>query len=1018
MSLLDDREQAVGVQGQSLAILLEGLNYSCNSIVTPQDVEINSVSADSREVGPGGLFVALRGLHSDGHDFIDSALDKGCRAIVVSKGHSLHRDREGLCVIEVVDTYQTYGEIAAAYYGHPAREMNFIGITGTNGKTTVTFLLETVFETLEYSVGVIGTVNYRYRDREGRKRVLPAPFTTPEPLILQRLLREMADEGVAYVLMEVSSHALSQKRLGDVTYDIAVFTNLSHDHLDYHEGMEDYFQAKSLLFREHLKPDGSAVMLYGDEDEGENSWPERLVRLCQGRGIPYIKRVGYEQGDISMLKMDCGLDGTVYGVKTDQGEVEVHSSLTGRFNVANGMAAMAVALELGFDVNDIKRGLDSAQGAPGRVQHVHAAPGDRRPHVFVDYAHTPDALEKVLQALAAIPHNDLVCVFGCGGDRDKGKRAVMGRVAAELSDVVIVTDDNPRTEDPVAIIRQIVQGVKTTGLEEKDRAWATTRKSGEKGFVVQSGRAEAIHLATRMSSFNDIVVVAGKGHEKYQLTNEGKRFFDDVLEAQEALVAWNLESLERALKVTAESRTVPGFLGNVSTDTRNLKSCDIFVALRGYNFDGHTFLDNAVEAGVAVLIVEKSHDLEKTYPVPVLKVDDTLKALGDLAAYRRKLLASVTQPLVVGLTGSSGKTTVKEMAASIFMEHWPDGEDVPANRVLKTQGNFNNLVGLPLSLLPIGARHRVAILEMGMNSPGEIARLAEIAAPDISCINNIHPAHLEGLQSLDGVARAKQELFQESSDKCQLIVNLDDVRVRNCSEKFTQKKISFTASSQGLVYSPDLWATDVSLDEHGKARFQLHIKGEQQAVALEVPGEHNVANGLAAAAIGHVAGVPITQIVAGLEKFRAVDKRMMVASSHSGVSILNDTYNANPASMEAALMTLEQLGRQGSVAVLGDMLELGEASAEKHRELGESAARKNINFLAALGNFSSEIIAGAKGYGMDSHAVKQFEEKEDLVQWLFELRKRGELNREGWILVKASRGMQFETIVQGLKERV
>jgi MurE/MurF fusion protein len=513
-------------------------------------------------------------------------------------------------------------------------------------------------------------------------------------------------------------------------------------------------------------------------------------------------------------------------------------------------------------------------------------------------------------------------------------------------------------------------------------------------------------------------VVAGKGHERYQMTQDGRKFFDDVLASQEALISWKVQDIERALNCTAIQAESVEILQKVSTDTRALEKGDIFVALRGDNFDAHNFLDKAVAAGAGILVIEKSHILEEHIKVPVIQVDDTLVALGDLASYRRKVLAAMTKPVVVGLTGSSGKTTVKEMVASIFNEHWPDVETEPSKRVLKTQGNFNNLIGLPLSLLPFRAKHKVAVLEMGMNSPGEIARLVEIAVPDISCINNIHAAHLEGLHTIDGVARAKDEIFSGTPETSILVVNLDDVRVRNCAKKYGNKKISFTATSEGLVYSPDLWASNVSLNRKGCARFVLHVGEKVHQVVLSVPGEHNVSNALAAAAIAHGASVPIAVIASGLKKFKSVDKRMMMVTSHSGISVLNDTYNANPASMEAGLETLTQLADESSVAVLGDMLELGEASAELHHEIGAKAAEKGVSYVAAFGSFSSDIVQGAREGGMSAEASREFKDKQELLQWLLELRQNKAITERAWILVKASRGMQFETIVEGLMENV
>ena len=384
---------------------------------------------------------------------------------------------------------------------------------------------------------------------------------------------------------------------------------------------------------------------------------------------------------------------------------------------------------------------------------------ESRPIVFVDYAHTPDALCKVLMTLAALPHRNLFCVFGCGGDRDTGKRPVMGSIAGRLSDVAIVTDDNPRSESSEKIIEQILPGLNESGAGKERRPGCNGEKRRSGAFLSCRSREEAIAAAIEAAGPEDIVLIAGKGHEKYQIGPGGKRFFDDYLEAQEALIGWNCTSIGKAVNGTFAGNPAGPTFREVSTDSRSLAAGDIFVALQGDNFDGHDFLPQAVAAGAGCLVVSKAAEFEKYSDMPRFLVQDTQVALGNLAGYRRRLLRSISNPLVIGITGSCGKTTVKEMTAAILQRRWPDGPEAPAGRVIKTKGNFNNLIGLPLSLLPLGVKHRAVILEMGTNHPGEIAELARIAEPDISCIVSIHAGHLEGLQSLAGVAAAKEELF-------------------------------------------------------------------------------------------------------------------------------------------------------------------------------------------------------------------------------------------------------------------
>ena len=1022
----------------SLQALLGSVAYSVLGTKQPVGMTVSGVKADSRQVQAGSLFVALAGSKTDGHVYLKQVMASGCAAFVVEEGRVTAEQFAGCdqCVIMVADSHLAYAQIAANLYGRPALGLTLIGVTGTNGKTTVSYLLESVLRQFGLPVGVIGTVNYRYHDAKGDDIIIPAPFTTPEPFLLQALLRQMADAGVTHVIMEVSSHALIQHRLGDLQFDVVAFTNLSRDHLDYHQNMDDYFQAKSLLFRDHLKKGGKAVitrtLCYDPEEEKRT---RRLVELCDAQSVQVLQCGRGGDADIYPLTIQSDLNSTVINLHVPADEVRIATSLVGDFNVANLQTVMGLGLALGVNAKALSSMLGHASGAPGRMQRVLPAEphAHLRPAVFVDYAHTPDALEQVLETLSLLPHRRLICVFGCGGDRDKGKRSIMGEIAGQHCDVVIITDDNPRSESPQEIVTQIVSGISESGLSERPLSWLSHSVTSEKGFLVIHSRSQAIAAAIGAATAGDIVLIAGKGHELYQLSQDGKRFFDDTFEAKKALTAWRLEDLKLATNavLTGEPRGTAE-LGAVVTDSRKVASGDIFVALAGERFDGHDFLEQVAAAGAGCLVICKETPLKTLPAVPCLLVDDTLWALGDLAAYRRQVMKRVSRPqsmdapvsreswmtkvrpLVVGITGSCGKTTVKEMTAAIFEQHWPSRQDAPPDQVLKTQGNFNNLIGLPLSLLPLGPGQKAAILEMGMNRPGEIARLAQIADPDIACIVNVHAAHLEGLHSLEGVARAKEELFAGCGVATTLVVNLDDPLVRACAERYSQKKISYAAGEEGMRYAPQVFASDVQKAGNFAQSFVLHVVGEMIPVTLQVPGVHNISNAVAAAAIACAAGIDIREIAAGLGAFQPAEKRMQIVTGKGGLNILNDTYNANPASMRAGLATLGQQDGGRRVAILGDMLELGPTSVGVHREAGRYAAEQGVDYLALVGDFADETAMGARMAGMESQRVRIFEEKKDIAAWIEGLLAMGQLQAGDWLLVKGSRGMRLETVVEQL----
>ena len=434
----------------------------------------------------------------------------------------------------------------------------------------------------------------------------------------------------------------------------------------------------------------------------------------------------------------------------------------------------------------------------------------------------------------------------------------------------------------------------------------------------------------------------------------------------------------------------------VSTDSRTVEPGDLFVALIGEKFDGHDFIEQALARGAAGLVLARMP--ARPCAVAVILVNDTLQALGDLAHYRRRQMPNLT---VLAVTGSSGKTTVKEMTSAILAQH---------HSVLKTKGNLNNLIGLPQSLLPVNEEHAFAVLEMGMNRPGEIARLAEIAEPDVACITNVQGAHLAGLSTIEGVARAKGELFVGMKAWGTLVVNVDDVRIRKLARRLRHRKITFGRSAMATVRATRI----VSLGEEGM-RFTLHIGDWRGRLTIVSLGAHNVMNALAAAAMAHAVGLPPAEIVAGLSRHRPYDKRMQISVLPSGLKLVNDTYNANPSSMLAALEAVHNLKtRQRVVAVLGDMLELGSHSVAAHRLVGEHVARLKFDYLLAVGTFAGELVAGARKAGMTGRQAQRFADKEAIVAWLDQAVKERTLQAGDILLLKGSRGMRMETIANAL----
>jgi UDP-N-acetylmuramoyl-L-alanyl-D-glutamate--2,6-diaminopimelate ligase len=469
-----------------------------------KDFEVKGISCDSQKVYPDYVFVAIKGSRQDGHQFIQEAIEKGAKAIIVEDAQIKVKDLRDVQIIRFYDSRRALARLAAEFYGNPFRKLKVVGITGTNGKTTVSYLVEALLKKKQLPCAVLGTVNYRFKDK-----IIPAKNTTPGPLELQSLFAEMQRDSIKFVVMEVSSHAISQDRIEGIGFHSAIFTNLTQDHLDYHKTIKDYFQTKSKLFK-GLSADSFAVL------NNDNIYSRRLKNLTSAKIISY----GIEnKSDIFARNINFNLAKTKFLLITPKGEINLETQLIGKHNVYNILASVSWAQEVGIDLLTIKSVLEEFSFVPGRLEKISNKGGFS---IFVDYAHTEDALQNVIKSLREVSGNNrIIVVFGCGGERDKDKRPKMGRVVSELADYAIITNDNPRSEDPQEIIGQIKKGIK------------------KNNYYIIPERLEAIRKSLILAKKGDIVLIAGKGHENYQILKDRAIHFDDREAVKECLRSMN-----------------------------------------------------------------------------------------------------------------------------------------------------------------------------------------------------------------------------------------------------------------------------------------------------------------------------------------------------------------------------------------------------------------------------------------------------------------------------------------------
>ena len=945
----------------TLEQLIEGIVGA--RLVGDGSVTIRAVEDDSRKVQAGDVFVAVKGLRSDGHAFVPSVIEKGAAAIVVE------RELPGIKVPQVVvpSTAAALGALVARSLGDPAKAMTLVGITGTNGKTTTTFLVESILTAAGHKVGVIGTVTYRWPGH-----TIDAPYTTPTPQVLHETFKAMRDAGCTHVVMEVSSIALSMHRLSGVTFKVGAFSNLTQDHLDVHGSMEAYRDAKRLLFSEHLA--GGTAVVNVDDPEGlgmANAGKDTIARLLR-------VSVETDVADIYAPFQQSTVKGIAATFATPSGEIPIEAKpLIGSYNVANLALAAGICEALGIPHEQISAGIAQLKGVPGRVERV---ANNMDLDILVDYAHTPDALRNVLSALRPLTRRRLICVFGCGGDRDPTKRPKMGAAVTELADLAVVTSDNPRTEDPRKIIDQILPAV-------------------PKPFFVDVDRRAAIRAAITEATPGDVVVIAGKGHEDYQILGTTKIHFDDREEAA-AAAAEREQRLIAGLARDAGGELVGSsnvMVDRYVIDSRGVAPGALYIAIRGEKHDGHRFCLDAIKAGATAVMVDRegkrwapavapellAPEL-RNLPTAAIIVDDTRTALGKLARAHRRAWASEGKRLVA-ITGSAGKTTTKELTrAALAM----------AGTTHAAEGSLNNETGLPLTLLGLRLFHQFGVVEMGMRGLGQIEYLTKIAEPDVAVVVNAGTAHIELLGSTDAIAQAKGEIWMGLKPGGTVVRPAADLRLDHWSRLHAPgaRHVTF-GEGEGDVALLEYNATDAG------SLSVLEVFGERRNLNLQMVGKHAALDACAAIAAAHAAGASLDQAIAGIERALPVTMRGEVVEL-GGRKVIVDCYNANPASMAAALRTLAERAKgQPAIAVLGDMLELGAHSKDAHREVGALAKELGVTVIS-IGEAAKEI-GGAEHVDTPADAAD---------------RALARTERGGWILLKASRGMKLERVLEAMKE--
>lgn len=944
------------IEYSQIEAVLKEENLFNSLIQIDEHAEYTKIETDSRLIEKDDVFVCIKGFVSDGHSFVEEAFNNGAALFIVEK-----KLAQNYSQIVVKNSRKAAAVLGKLFFNDPTSKFKLIGITGTNGKTTIANLTEEILRKNGKRTGLIGTLGYSINGK-----VYKSERTTPDIFELNRIFQRMAKEEVEFVVMEVSSHALALDRVYGLHFDVALFTNLTQDHLDFHADLHEYAEAKFKLFEQVQMNNGIS-----------------LLNIDDPVGIEFYNKIESNKYSISFISADFQITdckfyiedsslqilvnrnknfnsaplhkGRSRGVCQDANSIlEIKTQLIGRFNVFNVASSAAIIQLVAPEISAEKLAESIAKIPPvrGRLESIL---NNRNIGIYVDYAHTPDALENVLSTLSQLKKGRLICVFGAGGDRDKTKRPKMLQVALKYTDLCIITNDNPRSESPAEIILDIAGDT-----------------DSQENFWIIRDRRTAIQTAIRAAKENDIVLLAGKGHETYQEINSVRSHFADSEVAGEALehsvdsdsLSFPIDPLMLKILFDQErlSQLPDDLIQHISTDSRSIKPNSLFFALQGDNFDGHDYITAVLKNENCLAVVQKDYT---TNAKNVIRVEDTLTVYGLLAKKYKQLFGIK----IIAITGSSGKTTTKEYLANILSEKF---------KILKTKANENNLIGLPKTIFKLRPEYKFAILELGTNQFGEIKKLTEISQPDLGIITSIGPSHLEFLIDEAGVFREKIALFGQPN-----IIKFfpgDDSR-------FNQYQGITFGQNESCNYKLNNFKI-----ENGRTEFYVN----DHHYSIPTPFHTFTLNALNAIAICSELNIEPEIIRTGLNKPLMIFHRMEIQHSKNRI-LLVDCYNANPDSMKAAIeFWLAYETARPHIAILGDMLELGQLTEKYHENILRLIKEKEIEQLISVGNLSR---------------IYEAEKHFDTVDQLMESKIYNNFAGNAVILIKASHGIQLEKII-------
>ena len=929
-------------------------------------VSFSGIAFDSSKVKKNDIFFAIKGNKFDGNNFINKAIKKGAKIIVSEK--KITKKEENIIFLHSSNVRKLLSNIS--YKILKKKPKNLVAVTGTNGKSSIADFYYQILNLSSKKVASIGTIGIRY---ENKKRSLTN--TTLDPIQLSSILKNLVKKKIEYVIMEASSHGLNQNRLDGLLFDTGIFTNLSHDHLDYHKDMKSYLNSKLYLFKHLIKKKGNIIT--------DANIPQRkkIENISHTKNINLSLIFNSKKG-IEFISHKFRNEKQILKIRHNKKDYEIKLDLIGKIQIKNILMAILAANKSRVAFKKIINVIHKIKPVEGRLEKIGKIKNLSK--VILDYAHTPAALELALSNIKEqFPLSKISLVFGCGGDRDVKKRSIMGKIAEKYSDKIYLTDDNPRNENPFKIRKDIKKGIKKAKIFEL------------------SDRKKAIHNAIMNLNTGELLLVAGKGHEKTQDYGRRKLFFSDHDVILKSIKLKN-RLLSKDLKlniICEESKSKINkklLIKNISIDSKTIKENDVFFAIKGKRIDGNRFVSEALKKKSSLAIVNR---INKNYPlIKQIKVDNTLSFLTRCSSILRENINAK----IISITGSCGKTTLKEMIGLTLKK---------VSRTTYSPKSFNNKYGVPLSLFNLKHNDNFGVFEVGMDKKGEIDNLTKLIRPDLGIITNISYAHSKNFKNIHQIAEAKSEIMNNIKENGSVVLNMDDYFYNY------HKNVAFKKNLNVISFSIKNKSSMIKLIKTKKINNKYELIINVNGLLVSFYSQNNNKNTLYNI-LATLASINLYIDIKKLKKdvflnFKIPGGRgdiSKVKFKNKSFFLIDETYNSNPLSLKTAIENFNNIESKNSkkYLVLGDMLELGKHSIKQHKLISKIVNKTKINQVYVVGKYIKETFKGLK----QNKKAKILNNKINIIDLI-----NNNFNNNDYLMIKGSNSTGLHEITNNLKQR-